>query len=487
MRPSSGSEGVARSEAVRVWLLGGFRVSVGSRTIEDNVWRLRKASALVKLLALAPGNRLHREQVMDLLWPDLGKNAASNNLRQILHAARTSLHPTTGYRHLATEDEVLVLCPRDLLWVDVDAFEEAAATARRSRDPATYRAAIELYAGELLPEDRYEEWTENKRESLRRRYLELLVELARLYEERGEYGAAIEALGKVTANEPALEEAHVALMRLHALSGRPERALSQYERLRDALFRGLGTEPAATTRRLRDDIVTGRLLSASPTAPPQKGTPGPGKHNLPAPRTSFVGREQEMVELKRTLAMTRLLTLTGAGGSGKTRLALELGRDLVGSYPDGVWLVELAPLSDGDLVAQEVAGALEVSERPREPLTDTLVDALGNKALLLVLDNCEHLIDAAARLVDGLLDSCPQLRVLATSREPLSVRGEILWQVAPLSLPATMDGVPNGGSSTVESLMRYEAVSLFVERARLRLPDFELTQGDAQAVARVCS
>jgi predicted ATPase/DNA-binding SARP family transcriptional activator len=446
---------------------------------------------LVKVLSLAPGHHLHREQAMDLLWPDLGKRAASNNFRQVLYDARRILDPASDSRkrYLSLQDEQLVFCPGGDLRVDVDAFEEAAAIARRSRDPAAYRAAIELYAGELLPEDRYEEWAEGKREALRRRYLELLVELAGFDEERGEYRAAIEALQKATANDPTFEEAHAGLMRLQALSGRPERALAQYERLRDTLPRGLGTEPSTETRRLRDEIATGRLrLTPSAARPYEEELPTVGEHNLLAPRTSFVGREHEMVEVKRTLSMTRLLTLTGAGGSGKTRLALEVARDLIGTYPDGVWLVELASLSEGGLIPQEVAGALGVPERPGEPLATTLVEALGNKELLLVMDNCEHLVESAAQVVDALLDSCPRLRVLATSRETLGIAGEIIWPVRPLSLPAT-DGssvVEPDGGSTVESLIRYEAVRLFVERARLRLPDFGLTQENSGAVARVC-
>jgi hypothetical protein len=129
--------------------------------------------------------------------------------------------------------------------------------------------------------------------------------------------------------------------------------------------------------------------------------------------------------------MTRLLALTGAGGSGKTRLALEVTRDLVGAYPDGVWLVELAPISEGELVAKTVAEALGVSERPQEPLSDVLRD----RKMLLVLDNCEHLVDAAAQLVDTLLSACPRLSLLATSREALGVEGEFRWTVPPLSVP----------------------------------------------------
>ena len=131
-----------RPEAVRVWLLGGFRVAIGSRTTEDGQWRLRKAAALVKLLSLAQGHRLQREQVMDLLWPDLGKKAASNNLRHTLHAARALLDQKAGSRYVASEEESLVLCPGGSLWVDVVSFEEAAATARRYRAPAAYIAAV---------------------------------------------------------------------------------------------------------------------------------------------------------------------------------------------------------------------------------------------------------------------------------------------------------------------------------------------------------
>jgi predicted ATPase/DNA-binding SARP family transcriptional activator/DNA-binding CsgD family transcriptional regulator len=474
-------------EPVRVWLLGGFRVSVGTRIIEDGQWRLRKAAALVKLLSLTPDHRLHREQVMDLLWPDLEKKAASNNLRQTLHAARRALasDPSEGSRYLASKDESLLLCPEGDLWVDVDAFQEAVAIARRSLDPATSRAAIELYTGDLLPEDRYEEWAEGRRENLRQTYLALLIELAGLYEERGQYELAIVALRKAVAEEPAFEEAHADLMNLYALSGRPGEALTQYEQLQEALSRRLDTEPGETTQRLREEIAAGSFSSERPQVGLPEEPLATAKHNLPAGRTSFVGREREMVEVKRALSMTRLLTLTGAGGSGKTRLALEVARDLIGAYPDGVWLVELAPLFEGDLVAQQVAGTLGVPERPGQPLVNRLVDALGNKALLLVVDNCEHLVEAAAKLADAVLDSCPRLRVLATSREPLGVGGETLWQVLPLSVPSKTGG-GHGTEYTVEGLLRYEAVRLFVDRARLRLPNFELTQENAGAVARVC-
>jgi predicted ATPase/DNA-binding SARP family transcriptional activator/DNA-binding CsgD family transcriptional regulator len=471
-----------KAEAIRVWMLGGFRVSVGSRNIEAKQWRLRKSAALVKLLALAPGHRLHREQIMDRLWPDSGKRSASNNLRQIAHTARKTLEPISDSRHLHSDNESLVLCPGGDLWVDVEAFEEAAATARRSKDPAAYRAVVDLYAGELLPEDRYEEWAQDRREGLRRLYLKLLLELAGVHEERGEYGPAVDALRRVIAEDPINEEAHTGLMRLYALSGRQGEALAQYGRLRELLFRELGAEPGTAPRRLHEEIVTGRFPPAQipPTGHLPEGPPDTNKHNLPAPRDSFVGRAREMVEVKRTLAMTRLLSLTGAGGSGKTRLALEVARDLVGAYSEGVWLVGLAGLTEGALIPQAVAAALGVPEQPGRPLTDTLVDGLRSKEMLLVLDNCEHLIDAAARLLDELLDSCPRLRVLATSREPLGVAGEVRWPIHTLSVPDPQH------SSTVGELEGYESARLFVERASDKRPDFALTPDNAEGVAQIC-
>jgi predicted ATPase/DNA-binding CsgD family transcriptional regulator len=187
-----------------------------------------------------------------------------------------------------------------------------------------------------------------------------------------------------------------------------------------------------------------------------------------------------MLELKRELGMTRLLTLTGVGGSGKTRLAVKVARDLAQGYPDGVWLVELAPLSEEELVPKAVAEALGVAERPAEPLADTLAEVLGSKELLLIVDNCEHLVEATARLVDVLLDSCPQIRVLVTSREALDVEGELRWLVPPLS-------VPQGECKPLpEKLEAYESVRLFLERARGRDPAFSLSSHNALAVAEIC-
>jgi DNA-binding SARP family transcriptional activator len=472
-----------KPEAVRIRLLGGFEVMVGARTIQEDAWRLRKAANLIKLLALASGNRLHREQIMYTLWPNLGISAASNNLRQTTHAARRTLDPAMSSSYLASREESLVLCPESSLWVDVEAFEQAARSARRSGEPAAYEAALDLYSGELLPTDRYEEWAEQPRGRLKESYLWLLMRLAKLHEEFADYASAMEALREVVSEEPTREEAHLGLMRLYALVRNKGEALAHYGRLKETLCRELGAEPAASSRALREKIATGRFppTEGQFLTSPTEGPPGARMHNLPAPRSSFVGRESELRNLKRDLAMTRLLTLTGAGGCGKTRLALEVAREFIGAYPEGVWLVELAPLSEEALVAQALASVLGVPEQPDRSLTEALVDFMRAKRALLVMDNCEHLVDAVARLADTLLNSCSHLRVLATSRESLNVEGELAWLVPSLSVPSL------GRSATrVEELAGYESVRLFVERARHRNPEFCLTPENANAVGRIC-
>jgi predicted ATPase/class 3 adenylate cyclase len=204
-------------------------------------------------------------------------------------------------------------------------------------------------------------------------------------------------------------------------------------------------------------------------------------HNLPRQLTRFIGREREMAEVKRLLATTALLTLTGAGGCGKTRLSLQVAADLLEEYADGVWLVELAALTDPALVLQTVASTLGVREERARPLAQTLVDHLRSKSLLLVLDNCEHLLAACAELVEALLRSCSSLCILASSRESLGIAGETSYQVPSLSLPDLKQLPP------AEALIQFEAARLFADRATAALPAFRLTEQNATAVARVCS
>jgi predicted ATPase/DNA-binding CsgD family transcriptional regulator len=207
------------------------------------------------------------------------------------------------------------------------------------------------------------------------------------------------------------------------------------------------------------------------------------RHNLPAPRTPLIGREDEAAAVRRLLLESegRLVTLVGTGGCGKTRLALWLAADLVDAFPDGVWLVELAPLSDPALVPQAVAAATGVWERPARSIEDGLVETLAGRQLLLVLDNCEHLVAAAAALAETLLSACPGLRLLATSREPLRIAGERAWRVPSLRAPDP------AAALTPAALLAFPAARLFVERAAAVDPGFALGESGARAVAEICA
>jgi len=214
------------------------------------------------------------------------------------------------------------------------------------------------------------------------------------------------------------------------------------------------------------------------------GTPERGympENNLPLRLTDLVGRGREIEEVESLLSEHRLLTLMGPGGSGKTRLALAVARGVLRDYEDGTWLVELAPLSDPDLVAQAVASVLGVREVPGRSLTEILAEHLLRRRTLLVLDNCEHLVEACASLAEALLSRWPKLRGLATSREALGVTGEALFLVPPLSLPDPRR-LP-----AAEALLGYEAARLFLERTRAVRPGYELTEHNAVAIARICT
>ncbi|HEV2741795.1 MAG TPA: hypothetical protein VGV91_01430 [Rubrobacter sp.] len=215
-------------------------------------------------------------------------------------------------------------------------------------------------------------------------------------------------------------------------------------------------------------------------AEPAPRTPQRPPNNLPLELSSFVGREKELAEVGRLLENNRLMTLTGTGGCGKTRLALAVAGELVDGFEGGVRLVELAPLADPSLVPQAVGSTLGVREQPGRSPTETLSDYLRPKKALIILDNCEHLVEACAELAETLLRSCPKLRVLATSREALGITGEVAWPVPSLSLP-DLRRLPE-----IEGLPRNEAIRLYLERTAAVKPSFALTEQNAPLVARVC-
>jgi len=288
---------------------------------------------------------------------------------------------------------------------------------------------------------------------------------------QSEYQLAIKYAQKILAIDIADELAHQHLMFCYITLGDRNKALGQYETCQRALRDELAVEPTPETQALyhwiRQSVSEIPSLAAQVT-------------NLPIPISSFVGRTRELSKIKQLLSNTRLVTLTGAGGSGKTRLAIHAATDLIDSFKDGVWWVELAPLTEPSLVPSAVAKALGISGRADHPLTETLKQYLRNKKLLLVLDNCEHLIDTCAHLAESLLTSCVDLKIMTTSREALCLSGENVWLVPPLSLPETRS------ITLLDLLMEYEGVRLFIERASAINPQFMPSDENAIAITQIC-
>lgn len=504
---STGPRGSGSAESsVRIRLLGGFDVEVDGQLIPASAWRLRKASELVKVLAIAPGHRLQREQAMEQLWPDRPADAALNNLHQALRVARTALSVTdeAGQRILVLRDGVLSLSPNGDLWVDAEAFASAVReTATVASGLAGHLAARELYRGELLPDDRYADWAEAPREAIAQVHLTLLTQLAQLLEREGNREAAIETLRELLQHDRADERAHRSLMRLYAVDDQRRMALRQYERLRAALARELEVEPSDESRQLYRDILEGRLGpaapaiaagaatsgDASPDSPsdllessrlPARRVAGQRRDNLPVQLSSFVGREREMQEIERLLGHGRALTLTGPGGAGKTRLAIEAATSQISAYQDGVWLVELAALNEPALVVQAIADVFDVREQQAVSLVELVIRHVDDRRLLLLLDNCEHLVEACASAAQALLTGCPNLRIMTTSRQSLRIPGEVVFRVPSLPVPDPDTVLDPADLAPIDS------VRLFVERAQAIVPTFSLTARNAAAVARLC-
>ena len=363
---------------------------------------------------------------------------------------------------------MVVLGPGDDVTVDVDTFLAAAAAADGT--PASLAAALARWTGDLLPEDRYEDWATPHREQLANRRARLVLQLASALVDTGEPGEAALVLEPLAVERPDDEDVHRALLQALFAGGRRGEAAHAFDRLRDALEE-YGTVPSRETADMYRRFSTGSTGDQAIVA-----------NNLPASATSFIGRGRELRDLTAVLDRSRLVTITGPGGAGKTRLALELARRRAATplHPDGVWMVALAGVTDLDLVASAVATALDLQLPGRRPPASALVAQLAGRHLLLVLDNCEHLLPTVASLVGELLARCPDLVVLTTSREPLAVSGEIAWRTPSLNLP------PDAAVVAPAELAAVESVELFVNRAWAVAPSFVLDETTASSVAAIC-
>lgn len=473
---------------LRIQLLGSFYIAYNNTPLNSvNTPRLQSLLAYLLLHRATPQDRQH---LAFQFWPDSPEAQARANLRFFLHRLRRALPAADQYLH---SDESTLQWRTDASFTfDVSEFELAMVQVEQTDVAARQRAleqAVTLYQGDLLPSC-YDDWILPERERLRQMFVGTLERLALLLEQQGEWRAAITHAQRLLRYDPLHEETYRRLMRLHSLSGDRVGALRVYHTCITVLERELAVEPSAATRQEYTEL----LRQATPAAPvtPLGLTPGYARlvipsgppNNLPIALTSFIGRTQEKLEIERLITVARILTLTGPGGCGKTRLALEVAADrlLARHFEDGAWRVELAKLTDPALVTQAVASTLGAREERNKPLMRTLTEFLQSRHILLVLDDCEHLIDACVQLVEMLLGACPLLRILATSLVPLNVAGETVWIMPPLSLPEP----PPAGADIFSSATQSEAVRLFVERAASVLPTFQLTPQNAAAVSEIC-
>ena len=427
-----------------ICLLGPFAVTVDGAPVTGFAYA--KVRALLAYLALERQRSHTRSELATLLWPDQSERAARGSLSNALTTLRNALGDKSAARPVLLSDvQTVQLDPDCTVELDVTQFRavlrKSEAHAHRSWRTCggcaeRLREALSLYRGEFLadlsiPDSAlFEEWAALHREQLVQHALTVLERLVERAQWRGADAEASAHAQRLVAMEPLLEAHQRACMRLLALNGETAAALARYRQLKALLARELAVEPEDATTALYDQIRRGDTASLQlPHSP----------FVVPLPPTPLVGRvdERRVVCTRLQDGNGRLLTITGAGGIGKTRLAIEAAHALRYDVEDGIYMVELAPLNDASLMADTIARVLGVQERPRHSIGETLQEHLRHKQLLLILDNFEHVV-AAAPLVSELLAGCPALRVLVTSRVPLQIRAEQQYILEPLDAAAAV-------------------------------------------------
>jgi predicted ATPase/DNA-binding SARP family transcriptional activator len=450
-------------------LLGPFDARLGGEPLPR--LRSRKGEWLLSLLVLHHGRSLDRSWLAALLWPDSETEQGLAYLRQSLTNLRAALGPE-GCRLVSPGHRTLAL---DLVGTEVDLLEFDRAVADGTA--ASLRRAVELHGGPLL-EGCAEEWIAGERQARQEAFLGALERLSALALEEGDYPAAQAMARRAIAAEPLRESAHRHLLRALAAAGDFAAVLAAYRELRDYLHRELHSAPSAETAALYEELRARERQRATPPAAPPPPALREVIRRLPRPLTELIGREREAEEVRRLLRSSRLVTLLGSGGVGKTRLAIRVAEELAAEVRDGAWFVDLAPVLDPTRAAAAIVAALEIAEDPDRPPLDLLRDWLAPRELLLVLDNCEQVAEACAELAQALLARCPGLKILATSRQRLHAAGESAWRVPSLSLPRE--------GERLEAMRGHEAFQLFVIRARTGIPGLEWTEAAAEAVAQIC-
>jgi predicted ATPase/DNA-binding SARP family transcriptional activator len=439
-------------------VLGQLEVRDGDRVLDIG---RGKQSALLALLLLHPDHALSADRLIDELWGERPPATARKTLQVHVLRLRKALGP--GIIVTRPPTYAVELEGHDL---DLHHFErllaegrDALAAGDADRAATLLKDALVLWRGPPLVDLGFEAFAQPEIARLDELRLAAVEEQIDAELVLGRHAEMVPELERLVARHPLRERLRGQHMLALYRSGRQADALDAYRAARAALVDELGIEPGPALRELH-----GRVLAQNPMleAPPAVAAPPSGRGNLPQPATSFVGREQELEELGAIIERERLVTVHGPGGSGKTRLALRAAE-----RAGGAWLVELAPIADPALVWPAVASVFGVQEEPGRTVAECVVTALASRAALVVLDNCEHVLDAARDVAAALLDGCPGLHLLLTAREPLGDPAERVWPIPELSLAD-------------------DAIRLFAERGARSLPGYRLDDGDRAAVANIC-
>lgn len=438
---------------LEVRLIGQFDIQYNGKQVTISA---RIAQSLFAFLILNPGRTYRREKLSGMFWPEATEEKARASLRYELWRIRKALSAHSQADYVIADEIHISFNALAEYSLDVAALKNLTENSSVSDT----MDALALCQGELLP-GFYDEWVNQEREHFQTLFEQRMTWLLGLLEHENRWNDVLEWAERWVSTGNAPEAAYRYLMIAYEALGDRAKIASTYQRCVRAL-RELDLEPSEQTRAF--------AFRKSSTL------------NIPVPRTSLIGRENEVREVTGLLSKSRLITLTGSGGVGKTRLAIQVVAEVLELFPDGVWFLDLAPLSDPKLIPNGLAEALGLHPMGSSDLsiTDLLCDYLRSRKALIIFDNCEHLIDASACLADLLLSSCNNLQILATSREALRISGEIPFRVPSLELPR-WDAVD------VENVLtKTESVQLFVERAAVVSPGFDFGPHNGLIIAQIC-
>jgi DNA-binding SARP family transcriptional activator len=477
---------------VTISLFGSFQVRLGE--IQVTSFRSDKVRALLAYLAVEANQPHRRNALAGLLWPDLPEQKAHDNLRLALHRLRGTLagkNSELPQSFLQVTPKTIQLNPSGECQVDVGLFTGQLAECRAHRHPRLQSCswcarrmaqAVELYRGELLEgffldSQPFEEWLTIEREALRSQALEALYTLAEHAEYSGDYAQAQRYARRQLEIDAWNEEAHYQLTRALALAGQRSAALAQYEICASLLERELGAEPGDEMRSLYEQLLAGQKL-----LPESAGNGREQASSFPSPATPFIGRQEELARVDAALedAQCRLLTLVGPGGAGKSRLAIQAGREQAGMRLHGAHFIPLAGVDMPDFLTPAIAHAIRFSFHGRGDIQAQLLSYLRDKEMLLVLDNFEHLIEAAP-LLEKILAHAAGVKLLVTSRQRLNMEGERTLMLSGLNYPS------NGQDSLAwHDLEEFSAIGLFSEIASGLGVQLKSRRKDWPAVAQIC-